>query len=134
MFKLLGNIALLCYRLQDVHTNRSSILTNLTIPLKRAFWCSSSLFLLTSLEKRMKNQYSYQNVLEPVSETILDHALKSQVKNMKATNLQGITYHHELHCALLTLDCFQVTHLGSKCWKGSEQNNKEKSYECPLKL
>ena len=82
----------------------------------------------------MKNQYSYRNVLEPVSETILDHALKSQAKNLKATNLQGITYHHELHCALLTLDCFQVTHLGSKRWKGSERNNKEKSYDCPSKL
>ena len=44
----------------------------------------------------MKNQYSYRNVLEPASETILDHALKSQAKNLKATNLQGITYHHEL--------------------------------------
>ena len=68
------------------------------------------------LNKWMRKQCSHQNMLEPVSETILDHALKLQAKNLKG---RIITL-----CIACILDCFQ-SHLGSKCRKASEQCHKE---------
>jgi len=53
----------------------------------------------------MKQQYSYQITLKPVSEAILDHAPKLQAKNLNwSTSWQGITCSHYRHWRVYTFE------------------------------